>query len=205
MNADHQDSLIVFVEYYCRVPTKLALDATLEDLERTHLIIQCKAGRLYIPLDPPLKSWSEARERMIEMHHAAFKGLGRSEISVSEYVPPASLSQALVFTAVTVAFIAFSRRANFESGSILHQLVLYKFPGFEKLCYTLQPYVIVFMMVIHTTESIVMDRTRLRKHGVKTGTGLWWKWMISCFFEGFFSFRRFDELVKAKTDAKGSH
>ena len=205
MNADHRDSLRLFLEHYNKVPSKLAADARLEDVELGHLILQSKAGRLYIPLDPPMKSWSEARERMVQMHHTALKSLDRSDIVVTKFLPPATPVQVMIFAAVCASFAAFSRRANFTKDSMLDQLVLHQYPGFERFCFTLQPYVIVFMVGLHSIEAVFMERTRLRKYNVERGSTLWWKWMVSCFLEGLFSFKRFDSLVKTEEDKKVSH
>jgi len=47
-----------------------------------------------------------------------------------------------------------------------------------------------------------MDRTRLRVHGVTRWTGLWAKWMVSGFFEGYMAYMRFDGIVAAAGEGK---
>lgn len=205
MNADHQDSLKIFLEYYCKLPPHLISDAQLDDITLSHLIIRSKAGRNIIPLEPPMESWVQARERMVEMHHASYKGLGRSEITVTEYRPPKTASQISSLAALLVMYYVFSSRRNFQDGSMLHGMLLRHFPGFEQFGYKAQPYVVSVLLIAHIVETTSLVRTRLRRHGIPLGSSLWWKWTVSCFIDGVFSFQRFDGLVREIEEKKGVH
>ncbi|KAL9620661.1 MAG: hypothetical protein Q9160_004797 [Pyrenula sp. 1 TL-2023] len=120
MNADHQDSLQIFLEHYCKVPSYLASDAQVDDISLSYLIIRSKAGRNMVPLEPPMESYAHVRERMVEMDHAAYKGLDRSEITVTEYRLPKTLPEYAALVAALLFVYTISSRRNFENGSILH-------------------------------------------------------------------------------------
>lgn len=69
-------------------------------------------------------------------------------------------------------------------------------PAFANFCYKIQPFVFYAMITIHLAEVIYMERSRLRKHGVKMFSSVWWSWLMSDFVEGFPATLRFDRLVK---------
>lgn len=59
---------------------------------------------------------------------------------------------------------------------------------------------------IHITEAYLLDKTKLRKHGVERGTEVWMMWMISCFIEGYGCFDRINKTVeKKKLEAGKEH
>ena len=208
MNADHQASLTQYLEHYCKIPSRLASTAQLDDIELSYLIISSSNGqtRNLIPLSPPMASWSEARERMVVMHHEALTGLGLSDITVTEYRAPRNF-HALVFGVCLWTYISFSRRANFLPGRDHFNLypfwsVLGYLPSLAEFCYIVQPLIIVLMVAIHAVEATFMVRSRLRKHVVEVFSVLWWTWVGSSFIEGYGAFQRFDAIVKEKEDKK---
>ena len=58
------------------------------------------------------------------------------------------------------------------------------------------------MVVIHGSEAVHMARTRLEKHSVPLFSKLWWKWVVSTFFEGVGNFIRFDGIVREEEEKK---
>jgi len=55
-------------------------------------------------------------------------------------------------------------------------------------------------------ECVWIQKTRLRKHGVMTGTALWWKWIVATFIEGVGSVKRFDgEVRRLEAEGKKAH
>lgn len=202
VDADHQESLSRFLEYYCRVPSSQAATAHLEDITFSGLILTSgDSGRNFIPLDPPLQEWSEIRQRMVQMVDESLKGLDKSEITVKTYRGPRGF-HAVIFVVVLVTILAFWRRKNFLPGSILYEQILHYVPGFARFCYRMQPLVFWFVTVMHTLETTIMVRTRLRRHGVVMFTKLWWKWTISTAIEGFGAFQRIDGMVKRETERR---
>ena len=204
MNADHQDSLVRYLEYYCHVSSYSARSARLEDISFNSLTLKSSpnGGSIYtIPIDPPMISWSEARERVVAMDAEAVAGLERSNITVKKYKRPKGF-KALVFVAAACSFVVFSKRSNFQPGSLFYDAVLRHVPAFAEWCYKIQPMVIYPMIVIHSGEAAYMVQSRLDKHTVPRFSKLWWKWVLSTFVEGFGAFVRFDQIVKGEDERR---
>ena len=201
MNKDHQDSIARFLEHFARVSTYLARNAKLSDITFESLTITSNNGATHvIYLDPPLKSWPEARERMV-MDQEAVRGLKRSNITVKEYKRPRGFL-AVVFVTCATTFVCFSRRSNFLPGTFLYDSILRHVPRFAKFCYDVQPYVFYPMLAIHLTEATWMERTRLEKFNVPRFSKLWWQWLLSTFIEGVGAFMRFDRVVQEEGTKK---
>jgi Protein of unknown function (DUF2470) len=218
MNADHADSLSLFARYYCKLPTAQASTAKLTDIELTHLLISTSStftnyttnrttARNYIPLTPPMSSFSEARERLVAMHNESLAGLGMSEIAVTRYQPPSSPLHLFVFALSLWSWLSFSYRPNLLPTAPVK--AIYDFwsvggywPGLASLSYFLQPFTISIMLVVHISEAVYLARTRLRKHQVKTGSRVWWSWVMSNFIEGAGALQRFDAIVQDKEEEK---
>ncbi|KAK4985851.1 hypothetical protein LTR66_008049 [Elasticomyces elasticus] len=193
MNNDHHDSVIRYLEHYHKLPSYSAFDGKISGITLSDLELRCRGSTYKIPFDPPMQSYREARERVVKMDQDAVAALGRSDLTVKEFLPPYGL-YAVVFVVVLTTFIAFSTRSNFAPGSVLGRFV----PRFASFCWTVQPFVLYFMLFMHTAEATTMARGRLRKHSVNVRTGAWWKWVGSTFIEGVWAFRRFDEMIKQK-------
>ncbi|KAJ9649305.1 hypothetical protein H2201_004313 [Coniosporium apollinis] len=199
MNADHRDSVVRYLEHYKGLSSFTARNARLEKMDLDSLGINC-AGKLYtIPLDPPLSSLKEARERVVQMDKDAIAGLGRSEVTIKEYRAPRGF-HAVVFGLCLFTYIAFSRRQNVLPGSLVYDYLLKYVPGSGYFA-SIQPAVLWLMVGIHLAEAVVMAR-RLGKHSVPLGSRLWWTWVVSCFVDGYGSFQRLDALVREKAKQK---
>ncbi|KAH8700472.1 integral membrane protein [Talaromyces proteolyticus] len=207
MNANHQDSLAFFLQVYNRVPRRESQSAKLEEVRLTGLTIttghSTNKTHYFVPFEPALSSISEVREQVVGMHHHCLKALGRSDITIKEYRPPTGFP-AVIFTTCLLTFIAFSRRANFEPGSQLYDLVLRHVPGFAVFCHTIQPLLIILMVAIHLAEAIYLSLYRLKPHNIPFGSRLWLCWFINNFIEGFTCLQRFDALVERER-AKKAH
>lgn len=199
MNSEHRDSLRRYLEHYNRVSSFSARDAKLTDITFNSMIIQSSNGYCTVPIDPPLTSWSQARERVVAMDAEATAGLGRSNITVKKYKRPNGF-MAVVFVAAACTFVVFSKRSNFEAGSFIYDSLLKHTPGFAKWCYKIQPLVIYPMLTIHGWEAYHMQKSRLQRHNVPFMSKLWWKWFLSTFIEGVGSFMRFDRIVKEERE-----
>lgn len=199
MNSEHRDSLRRYLEHYNRVSSFSARDAKLTDITFSSMTILSSNGQCTVPIDPPLTSWSQARERVVAMDAEATAGLGRSNITVKKYKRPRGV-MAVVFVAAACTFVVFAKRSNFEAGSFLYDNVLKYAPGFAKWCYKIQPLVIYPMATIHGWEAYHMQKSRLEKHNVPFMSKLWWKWVLSTFVEGVGAFMRFDRIVEKEKE-----
>ena len=83
-------------------------------------------------------------------------------------------------------------------GTFVYDKLLPWFPGGPKVFLFLAKNIALPVLAIHCTEVYILDKTRLRKYGVQRGSPLWWKWIASCFIEGFGCFQRIDAQVKRK-------
>ena len=202
MNADHQDSLIRYLEHYCNLSSFAARNARLTDITLDGMTIASSGTKLHdVPIKPPMTAWSEARPRVVDMDAEAAEGLGRSNVTVKRYKEPRGF-MTVVMVACLLTYVAFSRRSNFTAGSMLYDMLLWYVPRFSNFCWKVQPLVIYPMVVVHAGRAIYMERSRLRKHTVKMFCGIWWLWMVSTFVEGQGAFMRFDEAVRDEEERK---
>lgn len=68
MNEDHQNSLTLYSRHYNKLPLSHAKTSKLVDITLDHMVIESSFGRCLIPIDPPMKSYAEARDRVVAMH-----------------------------------------------------------------------------------------------------------------------------------------
>ncbi|OQE39074.1 hypothetical protein PENCOP_c007G05135 [Penicillium coprophilum] len=199
MNADHQDSLGLFLQAYCGITSTQAKNAYLEDLSTSNLIITAHGTRYSVPIEPEMKNFSETRGRMVAMHKDSLKRLGRSEITLTEYRAPRGV-HAVIFGLCFLFYVTCFQRSNLQPGSALYEyLGLQRVPWFPRLVCVLQPYVVA----IHVLETVALVVTTLRPLNVPAFSGLWWKWVLSCFVEGYGSFVRIKKFVKEQKAKNG--
>ncbi|KAL2842774.1 hypothetical protein BJY01DRAFT_216352 [Aspergillus pseudoustus] len=198
MNADHSRSLSLYLRAYCNLSTKAAASPNLEDVRLDDLVISTpKGGRYTIPFTPPLKDLTETRPRVVAMHNESLRRLGLSDTKITTYAPPRG-GQIIGFALCLAILLAYSRRANFEPGSLLYETAgLGRFPRFTAFSYTYQPWIWGLLALPHAFEAVVLlGWQRLRKYNVTTFSGVWWLWIVLGFVEGFPAWKRFDALVK---------
>jgi Protein of unknown function (DUF2470) len=207
MNSSHQDSLSLFLQHYCAVPAFTASSAALTAVNLDSLIITSQGKRYYVPLKPALQDYAEMRTRLVAMHKDCLQALALSDIKITRYTPPQGFMQRFNFLIVVATMLSFSRQEHFVPGSWFYSTFgLEHVPSFTWFCRTIQPWLIVGMMVIHLGEAVWMARTRLRRHGVRRWSGLWWRWMGTCFIEGAGSYWRLDGMVeREKREVEKKH
>ena len=161
--------------------------------------------------DPEMKSFMEARERLVAMHELCLRETGMSDVVVEGWVPPIAAWQWGLSALCLLIFGTFPFRESLrpESGSLISGIWSLggAAPGLASLCYVLQPYVLGFMVVVHAVEATWFANGKLKRHWVEFGTGLWWCWVADCLVEGIGCMSRFDGMVKAKEAGKkgGKH
>ena len=207
MNSDHQDSLVRYLEHFCHLSSFSARNAKLADITLDSLTILASNGTPHtIPIQPAMTSWSEARPRVVAMDAEAVAGLNRSNITVKKFRGPKGF-MGVVFVAAAVTFVVFSKKSNFEPGSILYDNVMKHVPNFNKFCHTIQPMLLYPMIALHSYEAYHMDQTRLEKHSIPRFSKLWWKWIFMTFIGGVGLFKSFDSIVEEEEakKAKAKH
>lgn len=88
MNRDHSHHLALYLRHYNHVPKSSIRAPKLIDLSLSSLILTDGSGGTYhIPLNPPMKDYSESRQRMKDMVYEAMEGLGMSPYQVKRWTP----------------------------------------------------------------------------------------------------------------------
>lgn len=163
-----------------------AYDGKITDVSLSRLTFSCGGKTLCTPFDPPMTSYREARDRVVEMDKECVSALGRSDITVKEFLLPYGWHTA-EFILVSAVFIGFSMRSNFAPGSILSHYLPLRLLYF---CWKIQPSLLTFMLIVHGWETINFASSRLRKHNVKIRSRIYWLWIGTTFIEGISSFKR---------------
>jgi hypothetical protein len=204
MNADHHDSVsrtqteevslslmkhpkvIRYLENYHHLPGYQAFHGKITDVSLEHIAFECAGMKYRTALEPPMASFREARERLVQMDKECLKALGRSDITIKEYLAPTGLYLVL-FLIVSTTLVAFRTRRNFEAGSVISAVVP---ASFAQFCWTIQPFIWYGMLAIHGVETWHMARGRLRKHNVNVRSRVWWLWIATTFIEGVGAYNR---------------
>ncbi|KAI4719280.1 hypothetical protein E4T48_04450 [Aureobasidium sp. EXF-10727] len=198
MNADHHGSVIRYLENYHHLPGYQAYHGKISDISLEYIAFECAGLNYRTALEPPMTSFREARERLVQMDKECVEALGRSDITVKEFLAPTGV-YLVSFIVISATFVAFRSRGNFEAGSAIAAVV----PGaFARFCWTIQPFIWYGMLSIHSLETWHMARGRLRKHNVNIRSRVWWSWMATTFIEGVGAYNRFDKMVKEKRAEK---
>ncbi|KAK3941703.1 hypothetical protein QBC46DRAFT_381784 [Diplogelasinospora grovesii] len=216
MNKDHQTDLSHILQHFCMVPPSMAENPEMVDIDLTSITIKCESMMYFVPINPPMASWDDRRQRLIDMTLAARSALGITpaeeedrgndnhgdSVVVKDFVPPRPQDWA-VFVSVAFYFVCFAvvRSGMAESGTPLgnvlnHWLHVCGISDGAAWYRWLVNTIFIPVMCIHISEVFWLDRTRLGRFGVRRGSWAWWRWMSSGFFEGVMVFKRFDAVVE---------
>jgi hypothetical protein len=214
MNKDHARSLSLYVQHHSNVSSYSARNPDLVDLSFSELKILAIAPffasnpgpRLHtIPISPPLKSWAEARGKVVAMDKEARRALGVSEIDLSQskYVPPTAPFHVLIFAAVVWFYFSMLMQVLGVFSPDTPILSYWPFGGAEGYLW-LQKMIAIPTLVLHVVEAAWLAG-KLQRFGVgqTNDIGVWWAWISSCFIEGWGAHQRFGDLVrKAERDSE---
>lgn len=178
--------VIRYLESYHHLPGYQAYNGKISDVSLEYIAFECAGMNYRTPLDPPMSSFREARERLVQMDKECLEALGRSDITIKEFIAPTGWYLVL-FGIVSTTLVAFRTRANFESGSFISAVVP---QSFARFCWTIQPLIWYGMLAIHGAETWNMARGRLRKHNVNIRSRVWWLWIATTFIEGVGAYNR---------------
>ncbi|KAJ4358984.1 hypothetical protein N0V95_002600 [Ascochyta clinopodiicola] len=202
MNADHHDSIRRYVEAYASKTPWQSHSAQMTDIDLTSMSFSCGGQTSTIAIDPPMTSLREARERVVQMDKDALRILGRSDITVSRYIPPyVHLGHLFNFSQCLLVYLLLPRGANFRPGSLLYDNLLFMAPAFARFVLQVRWIVLPIMLAIHVYETTIMA-TKVRRHGLSPADAVWWLWVGSSFVEGITSFWRLDGLIAEKQREK---
>ncbi|KJZ80451.1 hypothetical protein HIM_00301 [Hirsutella minnesotensis 3608] len=200
MNRAHSRELSHYLRHYAGASRRDAANPELCDLTLQGMRIRANGTDYAVPFAPPLDSWNDVKQRIIDMDATARDRLGISDVWVDRFAPPAGFD-CVVFGAVLFYFGCFATLPWVLPGTSFWSAVDSIFPGgVEWYKWTVR---ILFLPVlgIHVTEALIFDR-KLQRHGIDRWTSTWWLWVSSCFMEGVMAFRRLDKIVADKRRAK---
>ena len=211
MNAEHSASLTRYLQHYghvwlvsARSPQLLSVDRSGMKIASTGPIGTSSSRGLHttITFEPPLKAdLSDARARLVEMDAEAREGLGRKEETVTTYILPQGAWVWAWWTFVAFAWLLFSNKASTQEGSWAMSTVFRYAPlEFRDFVRSYQPRILRLMVGVHALETAEMVTGKLRSYNVELWSTVWWAWTLSCLFEGFTVWSRFDGVVKAEKD-----
>ena len=132
-------------------------------------------------------------------------GHGDGVVVVNEYMAPRVPLDLAIFVAVLGYYAAYGLvwMGYFTEGSAASRVVEgLRFPGGVEQFTWLVEAIFVPVVALHVFETWLLERTKLQKFGVRRGSAVWWKWVVSVFIEGAMAFKRFD-LVVEKVRAQG--
>jgi hypothetical protein len=179
-----------YAEHYANASRYTASNAKMEDISLDTITLSAGSRTFFIPLDPPLKSFSEARERVVKMDQDCIEALGRDSITIKEYRAPRGF-HAVIFATCFGTYILLSRQSNVLPGSLLYESTFKFIPQFAAFVLKVRLLVLYPMIALHAFEAFLMSR-KLERHSVPLFSKLWWAWCISSFIEGVGSFQRYD-------------
>lgn len=182
--------VIRYAEHYGNASRYTSRNAKVEDITLDKLVLSAGGRTISIPLDPPLKSFSEARERVVKMDQDCIEALGRDSITIKEYRAPKGF-EAVIFATCFSTYILLSRPENV---SFVFQMI----PDFAAFVLKIRLLVLFPMIAIHVFETSLMIR-KLQRHSVPLFSKLWWAWTASCFIEGVGSFRRYASVHELRS------
>jgi hypothetical protein len=166
------------------------------DIDMGGLTLACQGRTHRIPLEPPMKSYREARERVVQLDKECCQRLHRSDVTVKEYQYPRG-TDALPFIIVSATFLAYCQRWWFAKGQVVEAILGTSFARFS---WRIQPWLFWMMVAIHGAEVVYFAYTQLSKHSVSIRSRVWWLWSGSTFIEGVFAMKRFEAMVKAQRE-----
>lgn len=136
---------------------------------------------VHIPLDPPLESAKEARQRLVNMTWEAIEGLGLSRYQVDRYV--LTLGQLVaVFGSLFMYYLFLAPRAYVPYVSLIDGIQ----PFYRLFCISLPPF-------LHTLENQLLMVPLLDKHRVHGRLRA--KWIFACLMSGGPAVKSFKSLV----------
>jgi hypothetical protein len=203
MNADHQTSLADYLQFYAKATPHEASTAELVDINTGGMTItrvtepNGPPRPIVVPIDPPMDSLSQARERLVAMAFESMEGLGRSRWKVETYAVPSLAG--IIYGIVTCAFLALLLFPDLTlpPGAKARQLLLFDSDVAARFLYLYQREGRSVIMGIAVYTTIVRMRRRLARHGYASSRGVWASWLVAALLEGPFACASFDKVVRS--------
>jgi Protein of unknown function (DUF2470) len=141
-----------YAEHYAKVSRLSSGSAKLKDISLDRMVVTAAGKDHTIPIDPPMSSFKDARERVVAMDKTACLGLGRSTVTIKEYRGPRGF-QIFAFATCATTWAIFTFKSTTQPGSLLHQYL----PEFSDFCAGIRPYT-WSLALIHIIEASIMTQ-----------------------------------------------
>jgi hypothetical protein len=214
LNNDHQASLSLYLRHYAHLSSHDASSPTLLDISLSSMSIQDRIGAVHrISIDPPMKSWAEAREKTVAMDREAREALGvpmedhirenggrtNGDVRITEYSYPQKPFHFAVLGILIFYLVSYTagRFGVLRPGFWYYDYVMRYFPGGPGGYLWFEETIFWPVIGLHFAEACWMG-LKLRGQGIQTGSTLWWKWFVSTMIEGFGAHKRFDRWAARK-------
>ncbi|USW48052.1 Putative hem oxygenase HugZ-like superfamily [Septoria linicola] len=196
MNNDHHDSIVRYLQHYGGTPSWKAWDGKITDVSLNELTLSCHENIVKIPFQPPMASYREARERVVDLDKTCRKALGHSDVTVKHFLAPSGL-YTIPFLVIIATMVGYSQRSWFAQGATVERVLGSSFARFS---WTIQPYLALGLLIIHGGECLFFAHTKLPRHSVNIRSSIYWLWTMSTFVEGQFAYKRFDDYVRGQRE-----
>lgn len=123
MNTDHAHHLALYLQHYNKLPSSQITAPTLIDLSLDSLTLSAgpNGGTFYIPLDPPMASYGESRERLKNMAHEAMEGCGETPYKVTKFVWPTPVGWLVMASVVLGEVTTLGRNTHLVPGAWIRE------------------------------------------------------------------------------------
>lgn len=81
---------------------------------------------------------------------------------------------------------------------MIWNLLTQYFPGDPEWVVWIGRTLVPLLALAHAGEVVMFDQLRLRRHGVRRWSRVWWMWEISCAVEGIRAWKRIDGVIADK-------
>lgn len=203
MNEDHHGSLVDYLQYYAKASAKEAATAELVDINAAGMTItrvtepNGPPRPVVIPIDPPMESLRQARERLVAMAHESMEGLGRSRWKVKSFPTPSLAG--VVYGAISCTLIAvlLNPESTLRPGAQFRQTVLLDSDVIARSLYTYQREIRSIVMGTAVYNTSMRIRRRLQQHSYDSSWLVWISWLFAGLIEGPAACVSFDKVVRA--------
>ncbi|KAK0634834.1 hypothetical protein B0T17DRAFT_19390 [Bombardia bombarda] len=219
MNKDHATDLQHMLQHFNGLSAAAAsANPQLVDMDLSSLTVTTGSTTTHtIPINPPMATWNDRRQALIDMTMAARAALGIVTPSDDHhpaptptptpnyhYVPPSGADwPVLGGVLLYFACYALAHTGCFDDGTVLAgALETYAGVAAESLRWVVDR-MLVPVVGVHAAEMWWFRRTRLAPAGVAMTSRVGLMWQVSCFAEGFRSFGRWDGMVEGLKGGKG--
>ncbi|KAK2826885.1 hypothetical protein FQN49_007360 [Arthroderma sp. PD_2] len=124
-----------------------------------------------------------------------------STITITEYATPSPLDWFQIGCILALYGLGVAS-AWITPGDKIWNLLAQYFPGGPEWGLWFIRTLVSLVALAHALEVVLFDQWRMRRHGVRRWSTLWWTWEVSCFVEGIRVWNRIDKVIEGKKREK---